>query len=73
MRPTIILRSKDRRYDSTQYPFFRVVLERETNVAWFGAPVDNPACLALEWPKIAWEKVTSPSYLRAVREGDAEG
>lgn len=34
-----------------------VVVERETETAWFGRPVNNPAASTLEWPKFAWKAV----------------
>ena len=35
-----------------------IEVERETDAAWFGRPVDNPACPVLEWPRYAWREVT---------------
>lgn len=35
----------------------RISVEHEDNRAWYGAPIDNPACPALEWPKCAWKIV----------------
>ena len=34
-----------------------LVVDRETETAWFGRPVDNPACPTVEWPKLAWKEV----------------
>jgi hypothetical protein len=34
-----------------------ISIERETEKAWFGKPVANPACPTLEWPKFAWKQV----------------
>ncbi len=34
-----------------------IIVERETDAAWFGRPLDNVACPTLEWPKFAWKVV----------------
>jgi hypothetical protein len=37
-----------------------IALERETETDWFGAPLANPACPSLQWPKFAWVAVAAP-------------
>ena len=32
----------------------RIELHREDEAAWYGCPVDNPACPELAYPKLAW-------------------
>lgn len=34
-----------------------VLVERETEAAWYGRPANNPACPTLVWPKFAWKEV----------------
>lgn len=39
----------------------RTIIEllRETERAWFGKPLSNPACPVLEYPKFAWKEINS--------------
>ena len=41
-------------YDQT---IREVAVESEDDQNWYGKPVDNPACLTLQWPKFAWKEV----------------
>jgi hypothetical protein len=36
-----------------------VIVEGETDAAWFGRPANNPDCPSLEWPKFAWRRATA--------------
>lgn len=47
-----------------------IQVDRETEKAWFGKPLANPACPVLEWPKFAWKEVVfcdAPSDLERIR------
>jgi len=49
-----------------------VILEREDDRAWYGRPLDNPACPALEWPRFAWAEETPavPEWVRRAQAGE---
>lgn len=57
MKPTTTIKLKcehdNPAYDQTVH---EVIVERETDSAWFGKPIVNPACPTLEWPKFAWKE-----------------
>jgi len=43
----------------------RVAVTAEDTDAWYGAPIDNPACPTLTWPRFAWQEITpQPEWLR---------
>jgi len=48
----IILAAKNDRQNARA-----VLVERETESAWYATPVDNPACPVLLYPKFAWVKI----------------
>jgi hypothetical protein len=44
-------------HPETDHRPVRLLVTRETGLAWFGKPVDKPASSEMQWPKHAWREV----------------